>query len=190
MTTSVFLSYPRPYLGAQARFIKKLKKYLDSRGLKPRTLGVTDYDMQEPLSAVRSLLLESSGLIAIAFRRSYIKKGRGKPDSDMKDVSSYSLSKKWLTTPWCQIESAMAFQIGLPVLIFREKGVIEEGILEKGVFGTYMPEFDFDDPSKYEKGPIDGYFDSSEFKEIIYKWEAKVGQVVAKRGRPPHLYDE
>lgn len=31
----------------------------------------------------------------------------------------------------------MAVQIGLPVLILRESGVVADGILEKGVLGTY-----------------------------------------------------
>jgi len=36
------------------------------RGLEPRTLGVTDYDMDAPLKAIRRLMLESNGLITIA----------------------------------------------------------------------------------------------------------------------------
>ena len=180
MLTSVFLSYPKPYLKSQEEFIEKLGTYLKGRHFIPRTLGVTDYDMQEPLAAVRSLLLESSGLIAIAFRRNHIAEGSGKPDSDMGE-SAYSLNNQWLTTPWCQIEPAMAFQIGLPVLIFREKGVIPEGILEKGVFGTYMPEFDL------ESG-VDSYFESQEYRQVIQTWEYKVSRVVAKRGSPPQLY--
>jgi len=42
------------------------------RGLEPRTLGVTDYDMDAPLKAIRRLMLESNGLITIAFKRALI----------------------------------------------------------------------------------------------------------------------
>ena len=38
----------------------------------------------------------------------------------------------------------MAYQLGLPILIFRQKGVIDDGILERGVVGLYMPEFDLE----------------------------------------------
>ena len=142
MSISIFLSYPKPHLQKQEEFINRMTCYFQDRDLQPRTLGVTDYDMDAPLTAIRRLMLESNGLVTIAFRRSIIKQGTGKPNSD-NGAKEYDLSNKWLTSPYCQIEPAMAFQLGLPVLIFREKGVIEEGILEKGVLGIYMPEFDW-----------------------------------------------
>ena len=63
MKDSVFLSYPKPYLEKQKQFIEKVVSYLENRGLQPRKLGVTDYDMDAPLTAIRRLLLESNGLI-------------------------------------------------------------------------------------------------------------------------------
>ena len=53
MKDSVFLSYPKPYLEKQKQFIEKVVSYLENRGLQPRTLGVTDYDMDAPLTAIR-----------------------------------------------------------------------------------------------------------------------------------------
>lgn len=180
MSSSIFLSYPKPYLKRQEDFIEKVSQYLKGRELVPRTLGVTDYDMDAPLTAIRRLMLESNGLITIAFRRSLIIKGAGKPSSDIMEVE-YDLSNKWLTSPYCQIEPAMAYQIGLPVLILKEKGVIDDGVLERGVMGTYMPEFDLD-------GNIDEYFKSKEWVQVIQKWEGYVRKVVENKGKPPMLY--
>lgn len=87
-------------------------------------------------------MIESNGLLTVAFRRAHIKDGVSKPNSDINE-KEYSISDEWVTSPYCQIEPAMAFQLGLPILIFREKGVIAEGILERGVTGTYLPEFEF-----------------------------------------------
>ena len=117
---------------------------------------------------------------------------------------SNNISGKWFTTPWCQIEPAMAFQIGLPVLIFRESGVLAEGILEKGVFGTYMPEFDLPEYNLFKmctskeresqerelKEDMEKYFSSDEYKQVIKSWESKVWQVVGRKGNPRKLYDE
>ncbi len=75
----------------------------------------------------------------------------------------------------------MAFQLGLPILIFKEKGVLAEGILEKGVVGLYMPEFSL------AKSPSH-YFDTEEWKQIIGKWEGAVRSVVESKGNPPKLY--
>ncbi len=176
----VFLSYPKPYCKSQEDFIAQVCDYLESRGIAARTLGVTDYDMQEPLTAIRRLLLESNGLITIALRRSHIKEGIGKPSSDT-GQASYSLNDTWLSSPYCQIEPAMAFQIGLPILIFREAGVIAEGMLEKGVTGTYLPEFDL-------SNPLSNYLEGQEWKQLMGKWEGYVRNVVDNKGKPPRQY--
>ena len=180
MNISVFLSYPKPYIDKQQSFIDRLTNYLNGHGFEPRTLGVTDYDMDAPLTAIRRLMLESNGLLAVAFRRSYISNGIMKPNSNIGE-QEIDLSRSWLSSPYCQIEPAMAFQLGLPVLIFREKGVLAEGILEKGVLGIYMPEFDLDQS-------IDSYFQSDEFLQMIGKWEGYVRKVVEKKGTPPRLF--
>lgn len=177
MGTSVFLSYPKPYNDDQKRYIRELREYLVTRGYEPRTLGVTDYDMDAPLKAIRRLMLESNGLITIAFRRTFIEKGCGKPQTG----DSYSIDGSWLTSPYSHIEPAMAFQIGLPVLILRESGVIADGILEQGVLGTYMPEFNL------ETSPVD-YLKSPEWNQLIRQWETQVGVVVEIKGNPPKLY--
>lgn len=179
MNIPVFLSYPKPYLSRQEEFIKRITNYLLERGLTPRTLGVSDYDTEAPLVGIRRLLLSSNGLIAIAFRRSYIKEGLCKPNSDISEESD--ISDSWFTSPYCQIEPAMAFQMGLPILILKEKGVVADGVLEKGVLGNYMPEFDLD-------CDLDNYFKSNEWNQIIQKWEGYVRKVDDFKGIPPKLY--
>ncbi len=177
MGTSIFLSYPKPFNDNQRKFIKKVKKYLIKRGYEPKTLGVSEYDMDSPLKAIRRLMLESNGLISVAFRRAYISKGKGKPKTE----DSYSLNKYWLTSPYSHIEPAMAFQIGLPILILREEGVLDEGILETGILGTYMPVFNLD--QKNNK-----YLKSQEWIHLIKKWETQVGSVVEYKGNPTKQY--
>jgi hypothetical protein len=75
----------------------------------------------------------------------------------------------------------MAFQLGLPILLFRETGVIEDGLLEKGVVGTYMPQFDV-------TGPLDDYFNSPAWTDLIRKWENQVRTLVQRKGDPPQPY--
>ena len=180
MSISVFLSYPQPHMKNQENFINEIKSYLKYRGLEPRTLGVTDYDTNEPLTAIRRLMLESNGMLTIAFRRALIEKGVTRPNSD-NGKESTDLLNSWTTSPWCHIEPAMAFQIGLPILILREQGVLADGVLEKGVTGTYLPEFSLYDP-------IDNYLKSEEWNQIIGIWEGYVRTVVKSKGFPPKLY--
>ncbi|HRI26407.1 MAG TPA: hypothetical protein PLZ45_17145 [Ferruginibacter sp.] len=176
----IFLSYPQPFTKKQEQVISKIKDLLDDKGFIGRTLGVTDYDMQEPLTAIRRLMLECNGIITIALRRHYIKNGSSKPNSDL-GINGFDLSSNWFTSPYCQVEPAMAFQIGLPIMIIKEQGVIPEGVLEKGVTGIYLPEIDIENA-------IDAYFSTSEWKQIFGKWEGYVRQVVDNKGKPPKLY--
>lgn len=179
MRHSVFLSYPNPIMQEQLDFINLLKEHLRSRGFEPRTLGVSDYDMQEPLAAIRQIMLESNGVIAIAFRRYYVEKGASKYGSNLGAVEQ-RIDGKWFTSPFCQIEPAMAYQLGLPLLILREKGVVDDGILERGVAGTYLPEFDV-----FAK---QNYLDSEEWRQIFAVWEGYVRSVIRNKGIPPRLY--
>lgn len=181
MAISVFLSYPKPCFGRQKAFVEQIHRYMSERGFGPRTLGVTDYDMDAPLTAIRRLMLESNGLLTIAFRRTFIERGTARLRTDIEKLKEEPLDGQWLTTPWAQIEPAMAYQLGLPVLILREKGVLADGILERGVVGLYMPEFDLDQS-------IDEYFAAAEWKGIIGKWEGYVRAVVERKGRPPQLF--
>ena len=66
MGVPVFLSYPKPHTNAQEAFVRRVSDGLRDRGLEPKTLGVTEYDMDAPLTAIRRLMLESNGLITIA----------------------------------------------------------------------------------------------------------------------------
>ena len=181
MKIPVFLSYPKPCFGAQNQFIDRVRAHLEQRDFGPRTLGVTDYDMDAPLKAIRRLMLECNGLITVAFRRTYVEKGIARFRTDVKQLKPSSINRMWLTTPWAHIEPAMAYQLGLPILLLREKGVLEDGILERGVAGLYMPEFDLEKPVAH-------YFSSPEWSGIIGKWDGYVRAVVERKGTPPQLY--
>ena len=181
MPIPVFLSYPNPHTRQQAGFIDLLTGYLHSRGLEPRTLGVTDYDMDAPLTAIRRLMLESNGLITVALRRTLITAGTVRAGADLDGAVETEVKDLWVTSPYCHIEPAMAYQLGLPVLILRERHVIADGLLERGVIGTFMPEIDL-------SRPLDKYFASAEWNGLIGKWEGLVRAVVAAKGQPPRLY--
>ncbi len=181
MKISVFMSYPKPCFGKQQKFVDQVCEYLVNRGLAPRTIGVTDYDTDAPLTAIRRLMLESNGLLTLAFRRTYVEKGMARLRTDVEGLRETPIDGCWLTTPWAHIEPAMAYQLGLPVLILREKGVIDEGILERGVVGLYMPEFDLE-------RAINSYLDSLEWQDMIGKWESQVRTVVTNKGTPPRLF--
>lgn len=172
----IFLSYPNPHRAAQQEFIDRVARELEHRSLEPRTLRVNSYDLNGPLKTIRHLLMESSGLIAIAFRRTHIRQGCANYGSDIQERRAYRINDQWLTSPWVQIESSMAYQINLPILVAIEQGVIQEGLLERGSADAHASEFDLN-------GSIDNYFSSAEWCSQMSKWEMKVKSAPRRGGR-------
>ena len=180
MGISVFVSRPTPHMKKQKDFFEEISKYLVARGLSPRTIGDTDFGTGEPLAGIRRLMFESNGILTIAFARTYIEKGKDKKKAD-NSLDEKELTDIWITSPYCHIETAMAFQLGLPILILRQKGVLADGILERGIIETYLPEFDIEEET-------DKFLESTEWKQMAAEWEANVRSVVKNKGRPMPLY--
>ena len=59
-----------------------------------------------------------------------------------------------------------------------------DGILEKGILGSYMPEFDLGSLGSLENN----YLHSEEWNQIIRKWECQVASVAEAKGSPPQFY--
>ncbi|BBF41597.1 hypothetical protein lbkm_0277 [Lachnospiraceae bacterium KM106-2] len=165
MKNYIFLSYPKPFLKEQTEFIDRITDYLVQRGYEPRTLGITDMDEGQPLIAIQNLLSQCSGVLMVAFRRTLIKQGICKPQSDLKQQSSM-IRGEWITSPWCHIEASMASQTGLPILIFREKDVIADGILESKILNDESIEFDLTQPSDRE-------MKSKRWRKQLEEWQEK-----------------
>lgn len=182
MSIFVFLSHPQPSSEAQLRFIDELSAYLEARSFVPRTLGITDYDINAPLTAVRRLLLECNGVVTVALRRMLVDHGRVLRRVAAREDGVVSVTGSWLTSPWAHIEPAMAYQLGLPIIHIREKDVLPDGILERGVLGLCGPEFDLDAHAPAE------YLRSPEWVAVSGQWEGYVRSVFDRKGRPPVLY--
>lgn len=178
----IFLSYSMPIDPRQQRFIDKLGSELGSHGLEPRTLGVTDYDADRPLVAIRRILSEANGLIAVAFRRSeLVVPAPAKPTNRSKAGNGAAPESRWATSPYCHIEAAMAFQVGLPVLTLMESGVVRDGVFQDGVILSAVPIFDV-------TGPVRTYFRSAQWRQNLAKWEHRVRTVNDRKGYPPRRY--
>lgn len=175
----VFLSAPKCFMKAQEDFLLAVEEELWALGLEPRTLGRSDYDMDAPLEGIRRIMIGSCGLLAIAFRRTQIESGRSRPGSDIGEQGQ-ELSGCWFTSPYIQIEPAMAFQLGLPMLIWREAGVVADGILDRGTIGVSTPEFNLDGAAPDLK--------QARWSEPLKQWGTRVRMTHERRGAPPRLW--
>lgn len=142
-TARVFLSYSRPVEDYQASFLELMLTYLGQQaGIDPVVLGNDVATAYDPLTWIIESIDACSGLIALAFRRNLI--GRGTQRQVLPDgtVLLRELENEWLTSSYCHIEVALAFQRRLPLLIVQESDVVQEGVLDRSSTGTSVFEFE------------------------------------------------
>lgn len=166
MKHSIYLSYPNIFNVEQQLFINELTGILSDHDFIPKTLGVTDCVENNALYALRKLILNCNGLIAVAFKRTKIINGLLKPGSSEEKM----IEELWVTSPFCQIEPAMAYQTGLPILILKEKDVLSEGIMLNDISNIRILEFDL----QHEEV---SYLQTREWKSAFRVWCREVQQL-------------
>lgn len=91
----------------------------------------------DPLPEIRELMLRCKGALIIALERFRCSSGVEYPDSPF--ATSYTDYRS--STIWNHIEAAMAYQAGLPILILRERGLHQAGMLAKEPGSLMLAEF-------------------------------------------------
>lgn len=159
MEKKIFVSVGRTSTQVQEDFVRALEERLRAEGLVPCTVGRNYWTAGAPLQKVIELMAECSGVVIIALERTYFPAGverRGhKKASDLKEVR--------MTTPYNQVEAAMAYCHGHPLLVIVEEGLRNEGLLERG-----------NDWYVQEMEPTAAALNSIEFNGVFASWKEKV----------------
>lgn len=129
----VFASRPSARNEEQEQFWKTLNKKLEDRGIRPRTIGQSDYPNELPIRAVRQVMQECDGAIIMGFRQIRVKDGIEKEGTDREN----QIENRYYGTPWNQIEAGMAYMLDLPMMIIREEGV-EEGVFSENTSDRFI----------------------------------------------------
>ena len=166
MSTKIFLSVGRTFTSAQEEFVSELESFLQAHDLIAQTVGRTYFSSEQPLRAIMNVLRECSGAVILAFERVFIKQGcekRGSPkESPLEETN--------LPTVWNQIEAAIAYILGHPLMVVIEKGLRSEGLLETG-YDWYVQWVDMD-ASELRTREFAGVF--SDWKKRVEEYQ-KVG---------------
>jgi len=179
----VFLSYATPFTDLQGIFLENVIKAMRSFLLFPRTLGPTDQFTETPLTSIRRMMLSSYGLMAIAFRRSFVTKAVSKPGTAQQQI----FENFWLSSPYLQIEPSMAYQQGLPLMLLVESGVstngVFGGILQQGAAPFTIISFSLDSQQS-----IDSFFSNSFWRETFADWNGQVRSGYNRQTEPEFKY--
>ena len=106
--------------------MKDVKTYFHSKDLDARTVDEYGSTNKQPLKDVEYRMKRCYGAVVLAFERTRIELGTSRPGA----TSQRELRNVRLPTVWNQIEAAMAYASGLPLLVLVEHGLQDEGMLE------------------------------------------------------------
>ena len=128
-TTSVFLSRPTWIQEKYRPGIDSFVNLLESHGLRPRSLGNTDYPNQAPMDEVIRLMNECRGTIILGIPQIEVRTGKLKGEEVENPFC--------LGTEWNHIEAALAYALELPLLVIHDHTVIR-GVFDRGTANTYL----------------------------------------------------
>lgn len=160
---NVFISHPSPYNKYQEKFLLLIEQELKSHSLNPINLGRKNYNYKSPLKPIKDIMDTCSGAIIIGLERHHSLIGYERESSK----TEKELIHKYTSSPWIQIESGMAYQAGLPILILKEDKLHSEGILDPQISDSFVFEFELKKLQK-ELG--------TELKELILSWTKDIKQ--------------
>jgi len=166
VTVDVFLSVGRTSTDDQERLVASLEATLRSLEVAPRTVGRNDFSSKAPLKRIEEVLGECHGTVVLAFERSWapsVTSRRGSVDQAL-------LSEVRLPTVWNQIEAALSYGKGLPLLVIVETGLLPEGLLEAR-YDWYVQTIPMDVTA----------LQTNEFRAVLADW---IRQVEAHASRP------
>jgi len=170
---NVFVSVGGTATDQQEQFVRAVEDRLRSEGLIPHTVGRNTFNSDAPLKAVTECMDECSGTVVIALERTYFPSGiekRGPKESPLSDVR--------LPTPWNQIEAAMAYGRGHPLMVIMESGLKSEGLLDRG-YDWYVQSIK----------PESAALTTMEFNGVLASWKQKMLQT-PKRSAPSRAVSE
>jgi hypothetical protein len=166
---NVFVSVGGTATDQQEVFVRAVEDRLRIEGFTPHTVGRTAFSSDAPLKTITELLDKCSGTVVIALERTYFASGLEKRGGS----KELPLSDIKLPTPWNQIEAAMAYSRGHPLMVIMEIGLKSEGLLERG-----------NDWYVQWVNPDSAALNTAEFNGVIASWKQKMLQRPKKLSIP------
>lgn len=159
MQVNVFLSVGRSFNDEQEAFTRSIETFMAQNGLRTRTVGRNEFTHKSPLHFVDKLMNRCGGALVIALERISVSSGAelgGPPKGQL-------IQGQCISTPWNQIEAALAYAKNVPLLVIRQNSVRAEGLLEPR-YDWYVHSTDLDP----------AFLNSNEFQGTFTSWKRDV----------------
>ncbi|KGK89566.1 hypothetical protein DP68_03690 [Clostridium sp. HMP27] len=157
-----FLSHPSRLNVVQQQFVDAIIRKIRKELLFPRTLPITEQYPETPITNIRRMILSSYGMVSLNLRQRRVNIIE---DNLLQPIETTT----WVGSPFAQIEPAMAYEYGLPLLLIRETGVEQNGIWSFGISPFLILEWD-----STVINPIETFFQRTDWKSIFQSWTCHV----------------
>lgn len=156
----VYLSHSNQLNDVQTDLLNRLIRKLEYALLFPRTVPNSELYPEKTLSSVRRLILSSYGMIAVDLKQVHA-------TYTQMNTGDTPPSPAWQGAPYSQIEPAMAFLRGLPLLLIQEQEIEQAGIWNSNRESIYIIRWD-------STRPMEEFFGSLEWREMFQNWSSHV----------------
>lgn len=164
MAIKVFVSAGKTWTPEQEAFVSAVEDTLRTLGAEPHTVDRNDFTSEKPLARIKALMNESAGVLVLAYERTRVREGVQKGGTPQERTLRDAL----LTSVWNQIEAGMAFALAKPVLVVKQRDVLEEGLMEK-IGDWYMLDTDISGAAVTDK----------RFIGVVRHWVENLARVAA-----------
>jgi hypothetical protein len=159
MTPKVYISIGSAAISSHRRAADTIFRSLETAGLSPRQMEKNEWTAEQPLRGIKRVIEQCHGIVVIAFSRYRFPSGAER----QKDGSEKQLVDVGITTVWNQIEAAIGYTRGLPLLVIAEHGLLADGLLEgRYDWKVYWTDFS---PEELESDAFVGYLAS--WKQLV-----------------------
>lgn len=139
----IFFSRGTPHTDKQSFYIENLKKKL----LQYNIELISSWSPTDPIKKIKGLMNEFHGCLVLGMERTYLKEGIEKRGS----TNEQNLTNQFFPTLWLQLESAMAYQMDLPLLIFKEKSLKQEGMFDSNNHSLRVIDINPNNPNEVDE---------------------------------------
>lgn len=159
----IFLSratvLPNEYIDSFNHF----ESFLKEHECEIKTLGVTMFTSSTPLKAINSEIQKCDGCIIFGTPQMIVNQTILKPNTtNQKKIENTSIS---FSTPWNQIEAALAYAHEKPLMIISDELIHQEGFFENSTSKNFIQRYNL----KSSK-----WYNSQAFIEITQDWLKKI----------------
>lgn len=141
--------------------IYDFRKLIESKGYEVVCYTRDKYPQFGQLNKIRLDIMRSSAMVVFGLKQLRIDKATYRPGTKEEDV----WDKKWINTPWNELEVGLGAMKGLPILLVKDDE-IENGIFDKNLSESYIATVSTSDS-------LDKIVNSDPFRT----WEEKIGTI-------------